>query len=253
MTTQQAMKGDLIPLYSRAQIYRLLSIAFYHPSDTLIQGLRDGSFQEALTEATRNLSPASPLRDRLNHLGRTIRSAVSDDLRSIFSEYHALFGTDPRDSLTPYETDYTTSDVFVKSNELADIAGFYRAFGLKPSKGDREREDHISVELEFMHQLISLEAHARRKRWKEKASVCLDAQKKFLTSHLGTWKLIMQHQKETKPDLTFYNSLGQFTEAFLASEAKFLEANLPSRELNPQPLSSPDEATFGCDDSCPYI
>ncbi len=65
----------------------------------------------------------------------------------------------------PYETEYTTPDALYKAHQLADIAGFYRAFGLEMSTENRERPDHLAAELEFMHFLALKEAQAMGNRY----------------------------------------------------------------------------------------
>lgn len=67
---------------------------------------------------------------------------------------------------------------------LADIAGFYRAFGFEVSG---ERPDHIVPELEFEALLHAKEAYARASNDKEGADVCADARRKFTAEHLGAW------------------------------------------------------------------
>ena len=65
---------------------------------------------------------------------------------------------------------------FQRSNYLADISGFYKAFGVEV---DCERPDALKAELEFMHYLIFKEINAPVR---EKAEICLDAQKNSLPS-----------------------------------------------------------------------
>jgi TorA maturation chaperone TorD len=75
----------------------------------------------------------------------------------------------------------------VKSFELADIAGFYRAFGVEITPGT-ERPDHIAVELEFMHLLAVKEVVAAgREDGGEHARICRDARATFFRDHLGRW------------------------------------------------------------------
>lgn len=106
-----------------------------------------------------------------------------DDLRS---EYIDTF--DRGRSANPlYETEYGRDRALVKGHELADLAGFYRAFGVEfDAEGvSREMLDHISVELEF-YALLQLK-HQALKEAGDVAGVeiVLDAERKFLKDHLG--------------------------------------------------------------------
>lgn len=67
---------------------------------------------------------------------------------------------------------------------LADIAGFYSAFGFTVH---HDRPDHIVAELEFMSLLLVAEADARTAGRREQAEIAADAGRVFLRDHLGTW------------------------------------------------------------------
>ena len=67
---------------------------------------------------------------------------------------------------------------------LADIAGFYTAFGVTVSK---ERPDHLVAELEFMSILLLSDADARSDGNVERSEIAADAARAFLRDHLGTW------------------------------------------------------------------
>lgn len=85
----------------------------------------------------------------------------------------------------PYETQYGTPHVFAQSEELADIAAFYKACGL--SAPLKEREDHLAVELEFMAFLIQKEAYALYRGDAGHAAQMRELQGKFMVDHLGRW------------------------------------------------------------------
>lgn len=91
-----------------------------------------------------------------------------------------------RGDLSPYETSYEPRPGVSggKPFQLADIAGFYRAFGFEVSG---ERPDHIVPELEFAALLCAKEAYARICGEPEGAEVCAEARRKFMTEHLGAW------------------------------------------------------------------
>lgn len=112
----------------------------------------------------------------------------------IQSEYLAIF--DVGRKISPYQTEYTAEKVSRKSFELADISGFYSAFGLnlKEEMQYKEALDHISIELEFMAILEWKEQFALENGLKEKADIVGNAKFKFLNDHLAGWGYFFCHQ-----------------------------------------------------------
>jgi len=68
--------------------------------------------------------------------------------------------------------------------QMADIAGFYRAFGFEVSG---ERPDHIVPELEFLALVLVKEAYALMAGQVEGAEICATARRRFIAEHLGRW------------------------------------------------------------------
>ncbi len=105
-------------------------------------------------------------------------------MESLQADHRQIFGL--TGSLM-YETELGLPHEFRQSQELADIAGFYRAFGLQTGATVRERPDHLATELEFMYLLTLKEAYADSNSMPEQAEICIDAQHKFLQDHLARW------------------------------------------------------------------
>lgn len=109
-----------------------------------------------------------------------------DDLRS---EYLELF--DKKEGHIPlYETELGAGQSLAKGNRLADLGGFYRAFGVEIGGLDQETPlpelpDHVSVELEFYGYLLLKEAQLERTAQQEGVEIVRDAERKFLADHLG--------------------------------------------------------------------
>jgi TorA maturation chaperone TorD len=82
------------------------------------------------------------------------------------------------------ETAYVRRD---KGAILADLAGFYRAFGFAPAADVGEKPDHIVSELQFTALLLVMLARARDADDDEAAGVTYDALRAFADDHLGAW------------------------------------------------------------------
>ncbi len=192
---------DLEVTVSRAQIYGFYAEAFLYPRENWSQEL-------------------DYLKAHLATLGipQVIASLEPYELETLQRAFCQTFGLSG--SLC-YETEYGLPHEFRMSQELADIAGFYRAFGVRCGGAVQERPDHIAVECEFMHLLCLKEAWAAQQKRPDQMEICQDGERKFLGDHLGKWLPVFVRSLELHGDTLFVQLARQF-QAFLAWEAQHL-------------------------------
>lgn len=145
-----------------------------------------------------------------------------------------------------YETEYGLPHVYMQSQEMADLSGFYRAFGFETGGSVRERPDHIAVELEFMHVMALKEAVAINNGHEEQAEICREAQKNFLKDHIGKW-IDLLAKTLTKQGDGPYAKIGLAAAALINADAKRMGVEsepLLLKNLQPTPFD-PD---FSCED-----
>lgn len=153
-------------------------------------------------------------------LAELLTSARAATLEELQSAYIRLF--DPVGGPFPYEAESSRGDEFAKVQTLADINGFYRAFGVRPSN---DRPDHIAAELEFMHLLALKESHAASLGQADNAAVCRDARVKFFNEHLARWTdslLEMMRARSGENQHPFYENLMKLLQLFIESEKESL-------------------------------
>lgn len=114
----------------------------------------------------------------------TLVDGLADEARE--GEYVALFERGPQ-RVPIHETEYGRMRGMSKGNELADLAGFYTAFGMDraDSSAARQMHDHLAVELEFYGTLLARQAALAERGEAEGVAVVADARRKFLADHLG--------------------------------------------------------------------
>ncbi|MBI2314253.1 MAG: molecular chaperone TorD family protein [Betaproteobacteria bacterium] len=174
---QEARAQELL---RRATAFRVLAAAFAYP----VPG-----HGRALTEQIRRLAPAAGNgedRPVARALGRLWRAWAGADEERVRAEYARLFlGSGP---VSLHETAYGDGRrIAGRTAELADISGFYLAFGLRPSENDPDLPDHICSELEFYSLMLIKAAYAGRSGWTARSDVTRRALRKFLEQHLGRW------------------------------------------------------------------
>lgn len=142
------------------------------------------------------------------------------DATDVQTSHRRCFGHAVSKECPPYEAEYGQSHIFQKSQCLADVVGFYRAFGLKLSEEFHDRADHISAELEFMQWLCLKEAHAAGSGAAEHLSVCEAAQGGFLRDHIGRWVPSFTARVRTVGAQGFHALAAAVLAAFVAVETR---------------------------------
>lgn len=210
-------------LLTRSAMYQILSACFLYPSRKNLEILGGADFQEHsknLIRCYEELDNGEELRRCLCEVRNAYSNVSVETLQTI---YNRIVGHTISKECPLYETQYGAAHVFQQVHELGDIQGFYKAFGLDVSDVERERCDHISVELEFMHFLLYKQAYALENHGEEKAQVCVDAQKKFLKEHVGKWVPLFVVLFGRKAGEGFYCALSALTKEFLRLEMKLMD------------------------------
>lgn len=140
---------------------------------------------------------------------------LSGERAGLIREYDRLFRAK---DIWLYGTEYMSEHEFQRSNYLADISGFYKAFGVEVNS---ERPDALNAELEFMHYLIFKEGNAPAR---EKGEICLDAQKKFFTEHLAPAAKAIAQKIIAAAENPFYKNAASELLDFLSQEEDFFSA-----------------------------
>jgi TorA maturation chaperone TorD len=155
---------------------RLVSLGFTAPDEESLEQLR------RLTVFCARHAREEGLAELLGEL----EHELDDDgvLDELAPEYQELFGGAVR--IAPYESSYEV-DPFRQTRQIADIEGFYRAFGAGSGGPAGERPDHAGCELEFLALLVAKRIQADEAGETEHAAVCLEAEDAFLRDHLGRW------------------------------------------------------------------
>lgn len=191
----------------RSGLYALLSKGFAHPDEATLGLLAQWELPADCDDAV-----AACLR-------AVIEAGRSLHVDALQRAYIALF--DPVAGPFPYEAEFKKLADFQKAQLLADIMGFYRAFGVEPRL---DRADHIAAELEFMHYLLLKEHFALAAGQAENAAVCREAGEKFLVEHLLTWTAPLGQALRAKGHALspFYARLLDMLDAFVSSEKELL-------------------------------
>lgn len=225
---------------ARGSVYRFAALGFAYPEPSVLFQLRKQlPLLETSLEVLRD-------RDSLELAGR-IRAVLErmpiDDLKA---SHLRCFGHTISTECPPYECEYDQTHIFEKSQSLADIAGFYKAFGLKLAPDLNDRLDHISVELEFMQFLCLKEAYAVAENHdQEKLALCRDAQLKFLGEHLGCWAFGFVRRLKNKAGDGPHGLMGEMLVAFLTGEMRKFGLE-PGGEAELAPQETPEEEIAGC-------
>lgn len=195
----------------RANVYGFLAQVFAYPRRETFEILSREKISEAFDRLDEKfVTQAHQLIELLRTMG----------YEKVCEEYVQIFGHVISAECPPYETSYGEAHVFQQTQEMADIAGFYRAWGIDIATDAHDRLDHISAECEFMSFLLLKLDYSLSKGEKEVEEICLDSSKKFLKEHLGKWTPIFSALVMRKSSGGLYHKAAKFLKEFIEKEAE---------------------------------
>lgn len=228
---------------ARSFLYQFLARAFEDPSLDGWAWLTGLEVQLALRPAAVSLA----LADAATALAAHLRLAQFESFQSacISAFGHAARGDCP---LNEIEYGDLKADPLFQPHRLADLAAFYRAFGLEVADSAAERPDHLGMELEFMGVLAAKEAYALEHQLDdESGALCRDAQRKFLREHLGRWTPAFARRLARTAADGALAALAEFLRAFIDAECARFNVPAGSEDLLLRPV---DEAAESLCASC---
>ncbi len=220
------MARNLTETVARSALYKLLSLAFLPPSEGTAQ----------LLPSIDRVLPALPEPHRAL-LGPIVQESASAWSGPTAREHSCLFGVGL--ASTPYETEYDPLAIARKGHRLADLLGFYEAFGFRLAEGVNEFPDHIAVELEFMSLLLLKAAHAGAEARGDTQGISEDAAVKFLGDHLAAWGAAFADRVEASTEDRFYRFVARLFRGFLLAECRLLGVEPLPLAVSPQEPEPP--------------
>jgi TorA maturation chaperone TorD len=232
----------------RARLYVLLASVWRYPDDDLLAALRNfedcgivpapgDGFSNSVNAALLGLAEAcAGLKD----------FSASAALARLRGEHARLFGHSVRGSCPPYELEYGRSEIIQQTAELADLSGFYTAFGMDVQESACERGDHICVQCEFLSVLCVKQSWGLREGHHELAEACAYAQRLFLRDHLARWSPALAQRVSTAEPDGFYGCVAALTSAWIEAECRQFGIPAGPAWLELRPADPEQDAAIDC-------
>lgn len=210
--TAQAVEIDIA--LCRATLYSALALGFRPPEEETIARLCSTDGSAALASAAAFLDP----NEEAGLAAACPRLTAHSSLLTLTEAYRKLFGHTARGEAPPYETEYGAEALFQQPQEMGDLMGFYRAFGLTLNSQEHERADHVSCECEFLSFLALKEAYALERGDAAMLEETRRAERLFLRDHLGRFLPAFAKKLSREDGNSFYGILGDLACAFIGLE-----------------------------------
>lgn len=199
----------------RSSIYGFLAAVYRQElTSELLQQMKDRRFREIL----------SNLGVKLNN--GFFQNSEKELLENLAVEYTRLF-VGPGKHISPNESVHHNKEG-VHSGQLwgeltVQVKKVIESSGLEYKSDYTGMPDHISVELEFMQQVVQSEAQAWEADDDETALLCLENEKGFVDQHLIGWIPDFCEKIIEAAEMPFYREMARLTRSFIEFEKKELK------------------------------
>lgn len=206
---------------ARADFYRILALSCEEPTTENLQPIREIGTDLLELESVAGYS---------QELEKALRKFVEDasrDAHGLQAEYHRLFNTQA--ACPSAEGNFQMVE---RGPVLGDVSAFYEAFHMKVMERTGP-PDSIKMELGFMSFMALKTVYAVENDLQEEKNIVEDAQKKFLSSHLGRWFRLFTAKLREVSGHSYYQSFSDLLITWLEEDCRHLGVTpmpLPNHE-----------------------
>ena len=208
----------------RSNIYGLLSLVFRtEVTSDLLRQIREPAFLSTFA------SMGAGFEDDF------VNADEDQLLEDLAVEYTRLF-LGPDKHISPHESihhdrgDGDWGQFWGK--DTVEVKKFIESIGLEYKEEYSGLPDHISVELEFMQEVIKAEALERKNNDHDKVNYCLQIEKEFIDKHLIKWIPLFCDKVIDQATLPFYREMARITRDYVEYDRAELENHVSDNEKN---------------------
>jgi TorA maturation chaperone TorD len=223
-------------LLAASQVYQFLSTCLLEPNKKALETLNNEEYMAEVKSCV-SVSGNSEMLITFELLQKALEG---NDVENLEWGYRATFGgaTVAMDC-PPYEMYYSGSQIWQQTQDLADISGTYKAYGIEIEENSTtSRWDHVAVQLEFLHFLTYKLAYAIENHSEEKQESCISGKKKFLYAHIGRWIKAFSTSVVKKTPEDFYRQAATLATLFIHME--MVKLSVDAEEIDEYMGNEPD-------------
>lgn len=178
------------------------------------------------------------MKEGLRYLKNFTEFPPDNPLTELAVEYAKMFAGFHKDCPFPYESVYTSEERLMMQEARDQVLKIYREEEFEAFLENREPEDHISNELEFMAYLSEKVIDSLGNGKKELALSYWHKQKSFLKEHLHNWVPSFCSDIEKMAQTDFYIGIAKITPGVLASLPGLLPFEVEKKKFWKQDILS---------------
>lgn len=135
-----------------------------------------------------------------------------ETVEELARDYQRLFVGPAHVIACPYESVYLSDEHLIFEEQTLAVRHFYARFGLQAPSLNREPDDHLGLELDFLARLSVLGLDALDDGDLESVGAVTDAIGQFLTEHLLRWVFDCLERLHVGANTRFYRGVSLLTE-----------------------------------------
>ncbi len=206
-------------LEARSVLYGAVSALFSDPDCEKFSMFMTSKIQGCVLDACFQLEEQDNKKksDLSSSFQKLMAKLDKSKIENIMNEFVDVFGHTLSKQIAPYALEHLkNSDIFFRTQKLADLNGFYKAFGMEVES--IERADHIATQTEFLSFLLLKELLAIRKCMEKEKEICQEAFMAFHQDHFFDWAKMFSENLAEKIKGVYYPAAGSFLREFLKEE-----------------------------------